>query len=72
MRLSLRFLVPLLVTLALAAYADVPFIDRPMQRWFSRDLDVSADLIATSPRRIAGGLLNDGSDADGVVNFSLG
>ena len=48
MRLSLRFLVPLLVALAIAAYAMVPLIDAQILRWFSRDLDVRATLIATT------------------------
>ena len=46
MRLSLRFLVPLLVALAAFAYAVVPFVDGMMQRWFVRDLDERSALIA--------------------------
>jgi trehalose 6-phosphate synthase len=46
MRLSLRFLVPLLVALAAFAYAAVPFVDGMMQRWFVRDLDERSALIA--------------------------
>jgi trehalose 6-phosphate synthase len=45
-RLSLRFLVPLLVALAAFAYAAVPFVDGMMQRWFVRDLDERSALIA--------------------------
>jgi trehalose 6-phosphate synthase len=48
MRLSLRFVVPLLLALGLFAYAAVPLVDRLMLRWFSRDLDIRASLIATT------------------------
>ncbi len=48
MRLSLRFIVPLLIALALAAYAAVPLIEHQMLSWFSRDLDARATLIARS------------------------
>ncbi|HTI05923.1 MAG TPA: trehalose-6-phosphate synthase [Gemmatimonadales bacterium] len=46
MRLSLRFVIPLLVALAGFAYAALPLVDRLMLRWFSRDLEVRANLIA--------------------------
>src|SRR5205809_443523 len=48
MRLSLRFVVPLLVALAIFAYAALPLVDKLMLRWFSRDLEVRANLIATT------------------------
>ena len=46
MRLSLRFIIPLLIALGLAAYATVPLIEYQMLSWFSRDLDARASLIA--------------------------
>ncbi|HEY6091307.1 MAG TPA: trehalose-6-phosphate synthase [Gemmatimonadales bacterium] len=46
MRLSLRFVIPLLVALAGFAYAALPLVDKLMLRWFSRDLEVRANLIA--------------------------
>src|SRR6059036_3542179 len=48
MRLSLRFVIPLLVALAIFAYAALPLVDKLMLRWFSRDLEVRANLIATT------------------------
>jgi trehalose 6-phosphate synthase len=48
MRLSLRFVVPLLVALAVFAYAALPLADRLMLRWFSRDLDIRANLVANA------------------------
>ena len=40
MRLTLRFLIPLLIALALFAYAAVPLVDTLTTRWFVRDLDI--------------------------------
>jgi len=46
MRLSLRFVLPLLLVLAAMAYAVVPLVDRLTVRWFMRDLDMRATLVA--------------------------
>lgn len=46
MRLSLRFLVPLIAALALLAFIVVPLIDAWTVRWFVRDLDSRAQLAA--------------------------
>src|SRR5262245_60851358 len=48
MRLTFRFLVPLLVALALFAYAAVPLVDTLTTRWFVRDLDTRSTLIANT------------------------
>lgn len=48
MRLSLRFLVPLLLAIAACAYAVVPLVDNLTTRWFVRDLDLRASLIANT------------------------
>ena len=48
MRLSLRFLVPLLVALGIFAYAAVPLVDTLTTRWFIRDLDMRSNLIANT------------------------
>lgn len=48
MRLSLRFIVPLLLALAAIAWAVVPLVDRLTLRWFVRDLDIRSELIANS------------------------
>ncbi|HKV74562.1 MAG TPA: trehalose-6-phosphate synthase [Gemmatimonadales bacterium] len=50
MRLSLRFIVPLLLALAAIAYAILPLVDKLTVRWFVRDLDLRANLIANSIR----------------------
>ena len=48
MRLSLRFIVPLLATLALLAYALAPVVDGAILQWFVRDLDLRARTIANA------------------------
>src|SRR5258705_955310 len=48
MRLSLRFLIPLLIALGLFAYAGVPLVDTLTTRWFIRDLDMRSNLIANT------------------------
>jgi len=48
MRLSLRFLIPLLLALGAFAYAVVPLVDQLTLRWFVRDLDGRASLIANT------------------------
>ena len=48
MRLSLRFVVPLLLALGLFAYAVVPLVDKLTATWFSRDLDIRANFVANA------------------------
>ena len=48
MRLSLRFLVPLVIAIGVFAYVAVPLADTLMLRWFVRDLDIRSSLIATT------------------------
>ena len=48
LRLQLRFLLPLLVTLVAAAYLAVPLLDEMTLRWFSRDLNSRGVLVANA------------------------
>ncbi len=48
MRLSLRFVLPLMLVLAAFAYAVAPLVDRMTLSWFLRDMDIRADLIANA------------------------
>jgi trehalose 6-phosphate synthase len=48
MRLSLRFIIPLILALAVIAYAVVPLVDQLTIRWFVRDLDIRSALIANT------------------------
>jgi len=61
MRLSLRFVLPLAITLGLFAYALVPVVDKLTLRWFVRDLDVRAELIANAAEEPLQQLLREGS-----------
>ncbi len=48
MRLSLRFIIPLLLALATVAYAMVPLVDKLTLQWFVRDIDIRSNLIANT------------------------
>lgn len=48
MRLSLRFILPLLIVLGVVAYSVIPLIDLLTLRWFSRDLDMRTQLLGSS------------------------
>ena len=61
MRLSLRFLLPLLLVVGLFAYAAVPLADTLMLRWFVRDLDTRSTLIASAVSEPLSGLVLTGS-----------
>src|SRR3982751_5902720 len=47
-KLSLRFIVPLILVLAVLASAAMPLVDRLTFRWFVKDLDLRANLIANT------------------------
>lgn len=63
MRLSLRFVIPLFLALAAVAYAVVPLVDKLTLRWFVRDLDIRASLIANTVQEPMQDLLRAGSRA---------
>lgn len=48
MKLSLRFIVPLILTLSLVTWAILPLVDQLTLRWFIRDLDMRAQLIGNT------------------------
>ena len=62
MRLSLRFLIPLMIAIAAFAYAAVPLADALMQRWFVRDLDARSSLIAAAVQDPVTRLIVTGSE----------
>ncbi|MBI4985037.1 MAG: trehalose-6-phosphate synthase [Rhodocyclales bacterium] len=68
MRLSLRFVLPLLLVLAAFAYAMVPLVDQFTLRWFVRDLDIRANLIANTVQEPLQEQLAAGSRAK-TINF---
>jgi len=48
LRLQLRFLVPLLLVLVVAAYFALPLMDQLTLRWFARDLNTRGALVANT------------------------
>jgi len=62
MRLSLRFIIPLLIALAAFAYAAVPLADALMERWFVRDLDIRSSSIAAAVQEPVSTLIATGTD----------
>ena len=48
MRLTLRFVLPLVLVLSGFAYAIVPLVDQLTMRWFMRDMDIRSALIANA------------------------
>ncbi len=63
MRLSLRFLVPLLIAIGVFAYVAVPLADALMLRWFVHDLDVRSSVAATAVREPLAGIVGEHPDA---------
>jgi trehalose 6-phosphate synthase len=61
MRLSLRFILPLAITLAAIAYAVVPLVDRLTLQWFVRDLDIRTQLITRTIQEPLADLIREGS-----------
>jgi len=48
MRLSLRFLLPLFVVLAIVAYLVIPVVEKSTAKWFTMDLDIRSKLVANT------------------------
>jgi len=83
LKLSLRFVLPLLIAVAALAYLSVPLIDRLTLRWFMSDLDQRAQAITAtlsgSLRDAYGqgalprvtGLLNDASADERLQSMAL-
>ena len=63
MRLSLRFIVPLALTLGLIAVAMVPLVDTLVFRWFTRDIEIRSKLVANTMHDSLLLLLENGSSA---------
>lgn len=70
MRLSLRFIVPLLLALAAIAYAVLPLVDNLTVRWFTRDLDARASLIANTIGQSSQDLLDAGNRTRLLASFT--
>ena len=62
-RLSLRFILPLTLTLGVLAFFSVPIVDRLTLRWWVNDLDVRARLVANTLDEQLGTLVAAGADS---------
>src|SRR5215510_13717193 len=63
LQLQLRFLIPLLVTLVIAALVVLPLMDQLTLRWFSRDLNTRGTTVANALSDAVDDALNSGSSA---------
>ena len=70
MRLSLRFVLPLILILAAFGYGVVPLVDRLTLRWFVRDLDMRATLVANTIQEPLQEQLAAGSRAKTLAFFA--
>ena len=61
--LSLRFIAPLTIMLAILAYALVPLVDRLTLRWWTNDLDMRSQLIANTMQEPLVDLVESGASA---------
>ncbi|MGH8704027.1 MAG: alpha,alpha-trehalose-phosphate synthase (UDP-forming) [Burkholderiales bacterium] len=59
MRLSLRFIVPLIIALGAIAYGVVPLVDELTLKWFVRDLAIRSKLVASAAQEPLAELLTD-------------
>lgn len=59
LRLSLRFVLPLIAVIGLLAYATVPLVDQLTLRWFVRDLDIRSRLVTTTLQEPLAELVGD-------------
>lgn len=69
MRLSLRFILPLALVLALIAYAVVPLVDALTLKWFVRDLDIRSKLVASTMEAPLAELVSSESKAKILAYF---
>ncbi|MFL5554740.1 MAG: trehalose-6-phosphate synthase, partial [Gemmatimonadaceae bacterium] len=68
MRLSLRFIVPLVLVLAALAYSVMPLVDRLTFRWFGNDLRLRSVLVANTIDEPLRALI-EANDAPGMRRF---
>jgi trehalose-6-phosphate synthase len=61
MRLSLKFIAPLFITLSIIAYFSIPLVDTFTTKWFVRDLEMRSKLVDTTIEELLVPLLKDGA-----------
>jgi trehalose 6-phosphate synthase len=60
LRLQLRFVIPLIMTLIAAAYVALPLMDQLTLRWFARDLSIRGALVANALSESIADAMTDG------------
>lgn len=63
LRLTMRFVIPLIIAMTLLAYALLPLVDKLTLHWFVRDLDIRSQLIANTIQEPLGEFLEQGNTA---------
>ena len=63
LRLTMRFVIPLIIAMTLLAYALLPLVDKLTLHWFIRDLDMRSQLIANTIQEPLGEFLEQENTA---------
>ena len=71
MRLTLRFIIPLVLVLTALAYSVMPLVDRLTLRWSIRDLTLRAHLVANSVESPLDSFMQAG-DSTAIQRFFTG
>jgi len=61
LRLTLRFIIPLIIAMTLLAYALLPLVDKLTLHWFMRDLDIRSQLITNTMQEPVSDFLQQGN-----------
>ncbi|KQC06034.1 MAG: alpha,alpha-trehalose-phosphate synthase [Smithella sp. SDB] len=61
LRLTMRFIIPLIIAMTLLAYALLPLVDTLTLHWFTRDLDMRSQLIANTMQEPLSEFLEQGN-----------
>ncbi len=61
LRLTMRFIIPLIIAMTLLAYALLPLVDKLTLHWFTRDLDIRSQLITNTMQEPLGEFLAQGN-----------
>ncbi|MBL7554972.1 MAG: trehalose-6-phosphate synthase [Bdellovibrionaceae bacterium] len=73
MRLSLRFILPLIFALGIIAYAIIPLADSLIfKKWFTRDIEIRGKLIVSTLQDSIISILEQPTDADSKIQKVFG
>lgn len=73
MRLSLRFILPLIFALGIIAYAIIPLADSLIfKKWFTRDIEIRGKLIVSTLQDSIISIIEQPTDADSKIQKAFG